>query len=105
VDAVLYPGLASHPSHGVAARQMAGGFGGMMSILVQGGEAEALGVVKRLKVFLPATSLGGVESLAEHRRTIEGPASPVPGNLIRLSIGLEALDDLIEDLDRALAAI
>jgi cystathionine gamma-synthase len=62
-------------------------------------------VVKRLKVFLPATSLGGIESLAEHRRTIEGPASPVPGNLIRLSIGLEALDDLIEDLDQALSGI
>jgi cystathionine gamma-synthase len=105
VDAVLYPGLASHPGHGVAARQMAGGFGGMMSILVTGGEAEALGVVKRLKVFLPATSLGGVESLAEHRRTIEGPESPVPPNLIRLSIGLEALDDLVEDLEQALAGL
>jgi cystathionine gamma-synthase len=103
VEAVLYPGLASHPGHGVAARQMAGGFGAMMSILVRGGEAEALAVVKRLKVFLPATSLGGVESLAEHRRTVEGPASPVPGNLIRLSIGLEALEDLRDDLDQALA--
>jgi cystathionine gamma-synthase len=105
VEAVLYPGLASHPGHGVAARQMAGGFGAMMSILVRGGEAEALAVVKRLKVFLPATSLGGVESLAEHRRTVEGPASPVPGNLIRLSIGLEALEDLRNDLDQALAGI
>lgn len=105
IEAVLYPGLPSHPGHGVAARQMAGGFGGMMSVLVKGGEAEALAVVKRLKVFLPATSLGGIESLAEHRRTIEGPASPVPGNLIRLSIGLEALDDLIEDMDQALSCI
>jgi cystathionine gamma-synthase len=105
VEAVLYPGLPSHPGHAVAARQMAGGFGGMMSVLVQGGEPEALAVVKRLKVFLPATSLGGIESLAEHRRTIEGPDSPVPGNLIRLSIGLEALDDLIEDMDQALAGI
>jgi cystathionine gamma-synthase len=105
VEAVLYPGLASHPGHGVAARQMTGGFGGMMSVLVRGGEAEALRVVKGLKVFLPATSLGGVESLAEHRRTIEGPASPVPGNLIRLSIGLEAPDDLMGDLDQALAGI
>jgi cystathionine gamma-synthase len=77
----------------------------MMSVLVQGGEPEALAVVKRLKVFLPATSLGGIESLAEHRRTIEGPDSPVPGNLIRLSIGLEALDDLIDDMDQALAGI
>jgi cystathionine gamma-synthase len=105
VEAVLYPGLPSHPGHAVAARQMAGGFGGMMSVLVQGGEPEALAVVKRLKVFLPATSLGGIESLAEHRRTIEGPDSPVPGNLIRLSIGLEALDDLIDDMDQALAGI
>jgi cystathionine gamma-synthase len=105
VEAVLYPGLASHPGHGVAAGQMQGGFGGMMSVLVKGGEAEALHVVKGLKVFLPATSLGGVESLAEHRRTIEGPASPVPGNLIRLSIGLEAVEDLIGDLDQALAGI
>ena len=105
VETVLYPGLPSHPGHAVAARQMAGGFGGMMSVLVKGGEAEALAVVKRLKVFLPATSLGGIESLAEHRRTIEGPSSPVPGNLIRLSIGLEALDDLIEDMDQALSGI
>jgi cystathionine gamma-synthase len=105
VETVLYPGLPSHPGHTVAARQMAGGFGGMMSVLVKGGEAEALAVVKRLKVFLPATSLGGIESLAEHRRTIEGPSSPVPGNLIRLSIGLEALEDLIDDLDQALSGI
>jgi cystathionine gamma-synthase len=105
VEAVLYPGLPSHPGHGVAAGQMQGGFGGMMSVLVKGGEAEALHVVKGLKVFLPATSLGGVESLAEHRRTIEGPASPVPGNLIRLSIGLEAVEDLMGDLDQALAGI
>ncbi|HUE45224.1 MAG TPA: PLP-dependent aspartate aminotransferase family protein [Aestuariivirgaceae bacterium] len=105
VEAVLYPGLPSHAGHAVASRQMAGGFGGMMSVLVKGGEAEALAVVKRLKVFLPATSLGGIESLAEHRRTVEGPASPVPGNLIRLSIGLEALDDLIQDMDQALSGI
>jgi cystathionine gamma-synthase len=105
VDTVLYPGLASHPGHDVAVRQMAGGFGGMMSVLVAGEERQALDVVKRLKVFLPATSLGGVESLAEHRRTIEGPASPVPGNLIRLSIGLEAVEDLMADFDQALAGI
>ena len=105
IEAVLYPGLASHPGHGVAARQMSGGFGGMMSVLVKGSDAEALAVVKQLKVFLPATSLGGIESLAEHRRTVEGPSSPVPGNLNRLSIGLEALDDLVEDLDQALGGI
>jgi cystathionine gamma-synthase len=102
LEAVLYPGLKSHPGHAVAARQMTGGFGGMMSILVKGGEAEALGVVKRLKLFLPATSLGGVESLAEHRKTIEGPASPVAPNLVRLSIGIEAVEDLIADLEQAL---
>lgn len=102
IEAVLYPGLQSHPAHGVAARQMTGGFGGMVSILVKGGEAEALAVVKRLKVFLPATSLGGVESLAEHRKTVEGPASPVASNLIRLSIGIEAVEDLIADLEQAL---
>lgn len=105
VEAVLYPGLGSHPGHATAARQMTGGYGGMMSFLVKGGAAEALAVVKRLKVFLPATSLGGVESLAEHRKTIEGAQSPVADNLVRLSIGIEAAADLIADLDQALAAI
>ena len=77
----------------------------MMSILVKGGEAEARGVAARLRVFLPATSLGGVESLAEHRRSVEGPDSIVPKNLIRLSIGIEAADDLIADLEQALAGL
>ena len=104
VEAVLYPGLPAHPGHKVARAQMRGGFGGMMSLLLRDGEAEAKRVASALKVFLPATSLGGVESLAEHRRSVEGPASIVPPNLLRLSIGIESADDLIADLEQALAA-
>jgi cystathionine gamma-synthase len=102
VERVLYPGLPDHPGHVIARRQMSA-FGGMLSVLVKGDLARTNAVVRRLKVFLPATSLGGVESLAEHRRIIEGPDSPVPENLIRLSIGIEAVEDLINDLDQALA--
>jgi cystathionine gamma-synthase len=105
IERVLYPGLESHPGHAIAARQMHAGFGGMMSILVRGSEADARKVAARLKVFLPATSLGGVESLAEHRRSVEGAGSIVPENLIRLSIGIEAADDLIADLEQALAGL
>ena len=101
VERVFYPGLASHPGHEIAARQMKQ-FGGMMSILVKGGWNEAIRVVSRVKVFQPATSLGGVESLIEHRVSAEGPASASPENLLRLSIGLEHSDDLIEDLVQAL---
>jgi cystathionine gamma-synthase len=104
VDQVLYPGLASHPGHEIAGRQMQGGFGGMMSVRVKGGGEAALAVVRRLRVFVRATSLGGVESLVEHRATIEGPDSPVPADLLRLSIGIEAVEDLIADFDRALTA-
>ena len=103
LERVLYPGLQSHPDHAVARRQM-DGFGGMMSVQVRGGMAEAGRVIRALKLFAPATSLGGVESLAEHRKVIEGPDSPVPDNLIRLSVGLESVDDLARDLDQALAA-
>lgn len=102
VERVLYPGLVSHPNHAVAVRQMTDGFGGMMSILVKGGFEDAKRLCTRLKVIVPATSLGGVESLAEHRKTVEGPASPVPDNLVRLSIGIEHVDDLIADLQQAL---
>ena len=102
---VLYPGLESHPGHAVAARQMTGGFGGMMSILVKGSEADAKKVAAALKLFVPATSLGGVESLAEHRKSVEGPHSLVAPNLIRLSIGIEDADDLIADLEQALATL
>ncbi|MCA3562314.1 MAG: PLP-dependent transferase [Aestuariivirga sp.] len=105
VDRVLYPGLASHPGHAIAARQMTDGFGGMMSLLVKGGFDDAQKLCTRLKVIVPATSLGGVESLAEHRKAVEGPASPVPDNLVRLSIGIEHADDLIADLEQALAGI
>jgi cystathionine gamma-synthase len=103
VDRVLYPGLASHPGHEIARRQMQGGFGGMMSVRIKGGGEAALGVAKRLEVFVRATSLGGVESLVEHRATIEGPDGPVPEDLLRLSIGVEAVEDLIADFDRALS--
>lgn len=105
VERVLYPGLASHPGHAVAARQMTGGFGGMMSILLRADEAASRRAAGAASVFIPATSLGGVESLIEHRKTIEGPASLVPGNLLRLSIGIEAVDDLIADLEQAFAQV
>ncbi|HET6629576.1 MAG TPA: PLP-dependent transferase [Woeseiaceae bacterium] len=104
LERVLYPGLESHPGHAVAARQMRGGYGGMLSLRVKGGAAAALAVAKACRVFIRATSLGGVESLIEHRHTIEGPASPIPEDLLRLSIGLETPDDLIADLEQALAS-
>lgn len=102
VSRVLYPGLDSHPGHDVAASQMQGGFGGMLSILVDGDAAAARAVATRTRVFVPATSLGGVESLIEHRATVEGPNSPVAPNLLRLSVGIEDVDDLIADLEQAL---
>jgi cystathionine gamma-synthase len=105
IAAVLYPGLKTHPGHDVARRQMTGGFGGMMSIRIRGNEVDARRLAASLKVFVPATSLGGVESLAEHRKSVEGPDSIVPGDLIRLSLGIEAVDDLIADLEQALAAL
>jgi cystathionine gamma-synthase len=104
LEAVLYPGLKSHPGHAIAARQMQGGFGGMLSVLVKGDAATALQVCSRLRVFLRATSLGGVESLVEHRKSVEGPDSDVDERLIRFSIGIEAVEDLIEDLDQALGS-
>jgi cystathionine gamma-synthase len=99
---VLYPGLESHPQHKIAKKQMTGGFGGMMSVLVKGNEAETRAVAGRFKVFTPATSLGGVESLAEHRKSVEGPNSIVPENLIRFSVGIEDVADLIADVEQAL---
>ncbi len=99
---VLYPGLESHPGHAIARRQMQGGFSGMLSVLVGGDAAAARGVAARTRVFVPATSLGGVESLIEHRATVEGPNSPVAPNLLRLSVGIEDVADLIADLDQAL---
>jgi len=105
LDAVLYPGLANHPGHAIASRQMEGGFGGMLSIRVSGGEPAAMAVAAAVRVFKRATSLGGVESLVEHRRSTEGPSSPVPGDLLRLSIGLETPEDLIADLEAALQSV
>jgi cystathionine gamma-synthase len=103
VSEVLYPGLPSHPGHAIAARQMSG-FGGMLSIRVNGGERAAIDAAARVKLWKRATSLGGVESLIEHRASIEGPSSPCPTDLLRLSAGLEDADDLYDDLDRALRA-
>jgi cystathionine gamma-synthase len=103
LKAVLYPGLPSHPGHEIARRQMDGGFGGMLSMLVKGGAEGALHAVKRCEVFTRATSLGGVESLIEHRYSIEGKGSPIPKDLLRLSVGIEAVEDLIADLEQALA--
>jgi cystathionine gamma-synthase len=102
VSRVHYPGLASHPGHAVAARQMAA-FGGMLSFHARGGREAALRIVGRTRLFIRATSLGGVESLIEHRATAEGPASTAPPDLVRLSLGLEHPHDLVEDLARALA--
>jgi cystathionine gamma-synthase len=104
VEAVLYPGLAAHPGHAVAARQMQGGFGGMLSVRVKGGERAAIATAANVQVWKRATSLGGVESLIEHRASIEGAGSPCPPDLLRLSVGLEATADLIGDLEQALAA-
>jgi cystathionine gamma-synthase len=102
IERVFYPGLASHSGHAIARAQMKQ-FGGMLSILVKGGWDEAVRVVSRVKVFQPATSLGGVESLIEHRASAEGEGSTSPRNLVRLSVGLEHPDDLIEDLMQALS--
>jgi cystathionine gamma-synthase len=102
VEAVLYPGLTTHPGHAIAARQMVGGFGGMLSIRVKGGAAAAIATAARVELWKRATSLGGVESLVEHRASIEGAGSPVPPDLLRLSVGIEHPDDLIADLEAAL---
>ncbi len=105
ITEVMYPGLPSHPAHAIASRQMHGGFGGMLSVRVRGGAQAALRVAGGCQVFLRATSLGGVESLIEHRHTIEGADSPIPDDLLRLSIGLESVEDLLADLNQALAVL
>lgn len=102
VSHVLYPGLADHPGHDVAAKQMRGGFGGMMSIRLKDGHDAAARAVTRTKLFRNATSLGGTESLIEHRGPVEGPDSPTPQDLLRLSVGLEDADDLLADLEQAI---
>jgi cystathionine gamma-synthase len=102
IAAVLYPGMAAAPGHAVAARQMHGGFGGMLSLRVKGGEAAAIATAARVQLWKRATSLGGVESLIEHRASVEGAGSPAPVDMLRLSVGLEDPDDLIADLEQAL---
>jgi cystathionine gamma-synthase len=102
VTRVLYPGLPDDPGHAVARRQMRDGFGFMLSIRVAGGEPGAVATAARVRLWKRATSLGGVESLIEHRASVEGPGSPCPPDLLRLSTGIEDTDDLFDDLDRAL---
>ena len=102
LEAVLYPGLESHSGHEIAKKQMQGGFSGMLSLRIKGGEQAALDVIRKCQVFIRATSLGGVESLVEHRYSIEGPRSPIPKDLIRVSVGAESVVDLIADLEQAL---
>ncbi len=102
VSEVLYPGLKNFVGHDIAARQMLGGFGGMLSIRVKAGEAAAIATAANVEIWKRATSLGGVESLIEHRASVEGVGTPVPSDLLRLSVGIENVDDLIDDLDQAL---
>ncbi len=103
VSEVLYPGLTNHPGHLIAVRQMHGGFGMLVSFRLHGGVAEARRVAGALHLFRNATSLGGVESLVEHRASVEGPGTIVPDDLLRLSIGIEDPDDLVADLEDALS--
>ena len=104
VARVLYPGLPQHPGHDLARRQMENGFGYMLSIQVHGGERAAVGAASRVALWKRATSLGGVESLIEHRASIEGEGTPCPPDLLRLSTGIEDPDDLYRDLSDALSA-
>lgn len=101
VERVFYPGLPSHRNHEIARRQMQG-FGAMLSFCVRGGRDEAFTVAAKTQLFIRATSLGGIESLIEHRASVEGPHSVTPPNLLRVSVGLENVEDLIEDLKQAL---
>lgn len=102
IENVHYPGLRSHPQHEIACQQMQGGFGGMLSIQIRGGEKAAMRVASQAKLFTVATSLGSIESLIEHRKSVEGPSSTTPENLLRISVGIENVDDLIEDLSAAI---
>ncbi|WP_373894163.1 PLP-dependent aspartate aminotransferase family protein [Virgibacillus sp. CBA3643] len=101
VEAVHYPGLAEHPGHHIAERQMSS-FGGMLSFQVKGGQEEAMAVAAKAQLFIRATSLGGTHSLIEHRASVEGSTTMAPSNLLRVSVGLEHVDDLKEDLLQAL---
>jgi cystathionine gamma-synthase len=102
VEQVNYPGLITHKNHSVAAKQMKGGYGAMLSVQIKGDAKEAMAVTGRLKLFTTATSLGGVESLVEHRQSVEGPYTKTPANLLRVSVGVEHIDDLIADWKEAL---
>ena len=102
LEAVLYPGLESHPGHAVAKRQMTNGFGAMLSLLVAGDAGDAKRVATRTRLFVPATSLGGVESLIEHRATVEGRTAWCRRTSLRVSVGIENADELIADLEQAL---
>ena len=102
VERVFYPGLETHPGHRIARKQMKDGFGAMLSFCVRGGREEAFDVAAKLKLFIRATSLGGIESLIEHRASVEGPHSVTPDNLLRVSVGLEHANDLVADLEQAL---
>jgi cystathionine gamma-synthase len=104
VEDVLYPGLPGFPGHDLAARQMSGGFGAMMSIRVRGGEAAAIATAAHVRLWKRATSLGGTESLIEHRASVEGAGTPAAPDLLRLSVGIEAAADLVADLEQAMAA-
>jgi len=104
VEDVLYPGLTNFPGHAIAARQMQGGFGGMLSLRVKGGERAAIATAANVHLWKRATSIGGVESLIEHRASVEGPNTPCPKDLLRLSTGIEEVSDLIQDLEEALKA-
>jgi cystathionine gamma-synthase len=103
VEAVLYPGLPGAPDHALAVRQMQGGFGAMLSIRARGGERAAIATAAHVALWKRATSLGGCESLIEHRASVEGAGTPAPPDLLRLSVGIEDADDLIADLEQALA--
>jgi cystathionine gamma-synthase len=105
LSTVLYPGLPGHPGHAIAARQMPNGFGGMLSIRVKGGAKAAIAVAANVQLWLRATSFGGIESLIEHRSSIEGEGSPCPDDLLRLSVGLEDPEDLYRDLAQALTLV
>ena len=100
---VLYPGLPQHPGHAIATRQMGGRYGGMLSLRLRDGDAAARAFTAKLRVFKRATSLGSVESLAEHRASVEGPGTTCPPDLVRLSIGIEHVEDLVKDIAQALA--
>lgn len=102
IRGVFYPGLQGHPGHEIAAKQMTGGFGGMLSIRIEGGMEAAVALAAKTRLWHRATSLGGVESLIEHRASIEGPGSAAPPDMLRLSVGIEDADDLIADLEQAL---